>query len=282
MKTPTGIKRIHTEVYSEARLAATPFGCGRCLPCRINQARVWKHRILLEQKVWSDSSFVTLTYDDEKLESKNLIPEHLSLYIKRLRKNIVPRKIRYFAVGEYGDKNWRPHYHLALFGLGQLDEEVIDKSWQKGFTQVGDLNNNSAAYMVGYCTAKLTKRKLLGGRSKEFMHSSKGDGGLGIGAIRIIAKKLLENKFEDRKIIKELKYGNKSMPLGRYLTKKLAEEINVDESEFLSDFWVYQEEIFEKHMKNKGLYYDNLTEDKKSDRLSQEKKHKIFSAKRGL
>lgn len=36
-------------------------------------------------------------------------------FMKRLRKNTGYAKIRYYAVGEYGEKNSRPHYHAIIF-----------------------------------------------------------------------------------------------------------------------------------------------------------------------
>lgn len=42
--------------------------CGQCLPCRVKYRRLWTHRCLLEQRMHSDSSFLTLTYSDEKME----------------------------------------------------------------------------------------------------------------------------------------------------------------------------------------------------------------------
>lgn len=93
------------------------FGCGQCLPCRVNRRRIWTHRIMLEAAQYHDNSFVTLTYDEEKLPvDLSVTPRTLQLFMKRLRK-VYPNRIRYFGVGEYGDQTMRPHYHLALFNF---------------------------------------------------------------------------------------------------------------------------------------------------------------------
>ena len=104
-------------------------GCGQCRNCRINRRREWVGRMILEAKEHLFSSFVTLTYDDEHMpKDGSLCKKHLQQFIRRLRKALYPRKIRYYAVGEYGDKSWRPHYHLIVFGLSP--DETSDRDWE--------------------------------------------------------------------------------------------------------------------------------------------------------
>lgn len=90
--------------------------CGTCLECRIQHARQWADRCVLEAKHYKDNYFVTLTYDDDFLPDHNsLEPRDLQLFLKRLRKAFPKTKIRFLACGEYGDTSFRPHYHLILF-----------------------------------------------------------------------------------------------------------------------------------------------------------------------
>lgn len=112
--------------------------CGKCLECRIQYARVWADRCVLEAKKYKDNYFVTLTYDDFFLPNRNsLEPKDLQLFIKRLRKYYSNKhpgiKIRFLASGEYGDRSWRPHYHIILFNCPIDDlsytferKEVVD------------------------------------------------------------------------------------------------------------------------------------------------------------
>ena len=112
--------------------------CGKCLECRIQYARAWADRCVLEAKQYKYNYFVTLTYDDEFLPNRNsLEPKDLQLFIKRLRKHYAKKypdlKIRFLASGEYGDKSWRPHYHIILFNCPIDDltyvferKEVVD------------------------------------------------------------------------------------------------------------------------------------------------------------
>ena len=98
--------------------------CGKCLECRIQYARAWADRCVLEAKQSKFNYFVTLTYDDEHLPYKNsLNPDHLKRFMNLLRKHFKRKlgfdgKIRFFASGEYGNAGSRimnPHYHLLLF-----------------------------------------------------------------------------------------------------------------------------------------------------------------------
>lgn len=78
--------------------------------------------------------------------------------------------IRFYMAGEYGEQTQRPHYHAAIFGYDFPDKkhwkttrggklytsERLDKLWGQGFTTVGELTFESAAYIARYITSKLT------------------------------------------------------------------------------------------------------------------------------
>lgn len=261
----------------------TPLSCGQCLCCRINKAREWKHRILLEMTQHDFSSFITLTYDNDHLpENGSLVRSDLMNFIKLIRRKS-PKKLRYFGVGEYGEETYRPHYHLALFGWNPLFNKPVEKAWNKGFTMTGDLNNDSAAYLVGYQTSKVGKvqdMKLGPKRVPMFTTMSKQEGGLGIGAIKKMADKILEQEHFDIRKINAINYGSKTVPLGRYLTKKMAESLGISEREQLADFWRYQEEVFENYMVNGTKWYEELQKQDESKRKSMEVRSKLFGKER--
>lgn len=134
--------------------------CGKCFNCRRRIAREWTHRLILENEYYEDAVFITLTYDDEHLPlTKNchmtLVKKDLQDFYKRLRYNLDSYKISHFSCGEYGDRYGRPHYHGIVFGLSREDQDVIDKSWKKGLTHVGNVNSKSIAYVAGYVQKKL-------------------------------------------------------------------------------------------------------------------------------
>lgn len=147
--------------------------CGQCTFCRLEQSRQWAVRIMKEAKCHDQNSFLTLTYDDDHLpEHRSLNKKDLTLFFKRLRKSLSPKKIRYYAVGEYGDKTQRPHYHVILFGHDFSDDRKLYKqrenplyesktlsdAWPLGFANFGDVTFESAAYCARYCLKKVNQK----------------------------------------------------------------------------------------------------------------------------
>lgn len=80
--------------------------------------------------------------------------------------------MKYYLVGEYGEKTKRPHYHLALFGEAFSDDRYewrtspsgfplyrssrLEKIWTQGNCEIGDLTFESAAYIARYIMKKIT------------------------------------------------------------------------------------------------------------------------------
>jgi hypothetical protein len=288
IRDPHGTFVKYSSASYEERLAATPFGCGRCLPCRINRARVWTTRLLLEQRTHDKNAFVTLTYDDDHLpDDLSVSKDEMQRYIKRLRKLV--GSVRYFAVGEYGDKSDRPHYHLILFGLDYMDRPAIEKAWRKddtsmGFVMVGDVTKDSARYVCGYCLKKMTSPTdpRLKGRGPEFALSSRRPG-LGYPAIEIIAQTLLSKDYwTSQDICDSFSIGGKPVPIGRYLTSKLAGLLGTDPAVFYARFKEYQDQLFKDHITEEDIYYFSLVEKDRVKIEALEKKFKIFNKKRNL
>lgn len=236
-------------------MGTTPFGCGQCMPCRLNRRRLWSHRIMLESLKHQHSAFVTLTYDDKHLPKNNsLNKEHLQLWLKKIRKLYAPQKLRFFAVGEYGTSGQRglnPHYHLALFGSlpcfhpekDQYQRKKchcpsctdIRKTWGYGDTDNAYLTHDSAQYICGYVTKKLTKKSdFLDslGIIPEFARMSLRPG-IGAHAMEDVAETLMTEHGCDLignlgDIPTQLAHGKKMKPLGRYLSQKLRERLGHD------------------------------------------------------
>lgn len=214
-----------------------PFPCGQCLPCRINKRRLWTHRILLESKCHEHSTFTTLTYSpDNYPQGGNLVPPHLQLFLKRLRKAESPRLLRFFAVGEYGDDTERAHYHAVLFGLGADSIKRIENAWGLGFVDARELSPDLAQYVAGYTVKKLTAPDdpRLHGRHPEFARMSLRPG---IGALSVpdIGAALTSEHGSksvalDADVPALLRHGKALLPLGRYLRAKLREEIGLEDT----------------------------------------------------
>lgn len=236
------------------------FGCGQCLPCRVNKQRIWTHRILLEAAQYEDNSFVTLTYDDKHLpEDGSLVPLHLRNFLDFLRKGYKStqeglgvsadqlRRFRFFAVGEYGDQSGRPHYHLVLFNFPSCGRGItrympsglrccvwchlVHDTWGKGRILCGSVEAHSAAYVCGYVCKKLTKEHpQLGGRHPEFSRQSNRPG-IGADAMHDVASVVLNHDLIAREgdVPSALRHGKKVMPLGPYLTRRLRKLCGEDE-----------------------------------------------------
>lgn len=134
------------------------FPCGKCPPCLQRRASGWSYRLVTEGKRALSAHFVTLTYNDENLPRtrsnfKTLFKRDLQLYFKRLRKQApTDLPIKYYAVGEYGSKNWRPHYHVILFNA---EHNSIVSCWSNdrgaiGTVDIGSVTGASIGYVLKY------------------------------------------------------------------------------------------------------------------------------------
>ena len=283
MKKPEGISKYAFENSEEARKLIIPHPCGNCFPCKLQKSREWKHRICLEATTHSETTFVTLTYSDETIPRDwSLDKRDLQLFLKKLRKKLTPLKIRYFAVGEYGDKSSRPHYHLIVFNMPP-DNNLICSTWNNGLTQSLEMLDGAAGYITGYCVKKLTSSDdpRLNGRKPEFMTCSKKDGGIGSPAINNMAKEIKKDQYFELRTIRELDYGkNSHMPLGKYLTKKLQDAIGVPEIIRQLESYCNAKELHEAYSVDDNEYQLHMVEDFKNKRLSQRKKYEIHKQKR--
>lgn len=193
----------------------------------------------MELQDWAEDEclFVTLTYNEEHLPAgRSVVPRDLQLFLKRIRKRLEPKRVRYFGVGEYGERTERPHYHLILFGVRSIDD--VRACWPYGFIHVGTVSEQSAAYCAGYVTNYRSgvtdeEKKRLAGRHREFALMSRKPG-LGARAMEKLAR-TLQTKDGSAAIAKRLdvpdslRVGTKRYALGRYLRAKLRAECGSSE-----------------------------------------------------
>lgn len=233
-------------------------GCGQCLPCRVNKRRQWTSRIKLEALCHQDNAFLTLTYAQEHLptstsrsggfEIPTLNPKDLQDWLKRLREAHQPLKLRFFAVGEYGDDTHRPHYHVVLFnfrgclrsrtrrafGTSKPDPanccdrcRLVLSTWPKGNIELGELNAKTASYVAAYTVKKLTAwdDRRLDGQHPEFARMSLRPG-IGHDSLWEYAHTLLHFSLDSASDVPNAyREGSTLQPLGRYLRGKLREKI---------------------------------------------------------
>lgn len=137
-----------------------------------------------EEKNSLSAQFITLTYATEHVPCiwndecvrLNLYPNDLTLFFKRLRKAHPPahRSIKYYAVGEYGGRTARPHYHLLLFNA---QRELVQDAWNMGQVYYGTVEGASIGYCLKYMSKNKKKQKQwLAYRTPEFSRMSKGLG----------------------------------------------------------------------------------------------------------
>lgn len=143
--------------------------CGRCLGCKVDKARDWSTRCVLESSYYPFSSFITLTYNDQHLPSDGKVHrEDINQFIDKLKYRGF--NFRFFGCAEYGSSNHRPHYHLITFGYQPDDlvkhsvgsdgnflftSKFLESVWSKGFVLVGSASKQSAGYVARYTTKKL-------------------------------------------------------------------------------------------------------------------------------
>lgn len=143
--------------------------CGGCIGCRLERSRSWAIRCIHEAALHTENCFITLTYDEEHHEPSLYYP-HFQKFLRSLRK-ATKKKIRFYMCGEYGDLNGRPHFHACLFGYRPKDLEIfkqsspgeyiytsatLQKHWPYGYSSVGNVTLESAAYIARYIFKKQT------------------------------------------------------------------------------------------------------------------------------
>nr|QJB19837.1 MAG: replication initiator protein [Microvirus sp.] len=223
--------------------------CGKCLNCKRRRASSWSVRLVKEGERSISAHFLTLTYDTEHVPISDkgfmtLDKTHLQKFFKRLRKchGKNHKSIKYYAVGEYGGKTLRPHYHMVIFNA---DVHLFERSWALdnktiGQIHVGTITEASIGYTLKYIS-KASKIPLHKNddRQKEFSLMSKGLGS------NYLTKNMLQwhkNNPEERVYVPLL--DGKKAPLPRYYKEKI--------------FDVYEKEKIAFHFQKKATLSQEL------------------------
>ncbi len=174
--------------------------CGQCSGCRLEYSRSWAIRCVHEAKSHENNCFLTLTFNDTAMKARghaSLDVSDWQLFMKRYRRRI-PVRIKFYHCGEYGDENHRPHYHACVFGHDFEDKKrwkrsksgedlfrsaFLESLWPFGFSSVGALTFESAAYVARYIMKKQSGSLATNGRS------SMGSAVLDYGTGKITARK---------------------------------------------------------------------------------------------
>lgn len=200
--------------------------CGKCPSCMSRRASGWSFRLMQEYKAAKHAVFLTLTYDTKHIpitraSYMSLKKRDLQLFFKRLRKAHEKEqwedKIKYYAVGEYGGKTKRPHYHIILFNAKL---ELIQPAWNLGHIHYGQVNEASVGYTLKYISkpSKVPQHK-NDDRIREFSLMSKG---LGENYLTPEMVKWHKSAMTDRMYVNLLDGKKVSMP--RYYKEKIYNE----------------------------------------------------------
>lgn len=180
--------------------------CGKCNFCLQNKRNEWAYRLSYHLKRAETADFITLTYDGEHIplmyddrtraEYMILEKEELKQFFKSLKQNQDRQlerigrtrtevrelkkkwKIKYYAVGEYGTRYQRPHYHAVIYNLHRITLRKLARKeiWPKGEIHRGDVNDMSIQYTAKYIIDGQREEWSQDPRPKPFMICSKGLG----------------------------------------------------------------------------------------------------------
>lgn len=179
-----------------ASFSGVPFNipCQQCEGCRLDYSLKWGIRCMHEKMLHTDSSFVTVTYDNEHVpEDGSLSVREHQLFMKRLRKKL-GKYIRFAMCGEYGTINNRPHYHYLFLNKDFPDKrfygyakngdklyssDLLAEIWPFGHNRIGEVTLDSCCYVTRYICDRMTgdmADNWYAGRRPEFFLSSRKPG----------------------------------------------------------------------------------------------------------
>lgn len=231
---------------------AEPRPCGQCKLCRINRKRIMSNRIVLEAQPYGPASCIfTLTYDmlylpdydggppppyvwDVKTRQGGLRPRDVDLWMKSFRWHLGKTRIRMFYCGEYGGKNFRPHYHVLIFGVaGTPDIHAMAQiAWGRGNVDLGysAVTEDAAQYVAGYVLkGGLDGDPRLVGLPPPYVRMSQGIGRSAVKELinMLEAKHVWEQWAKTGDVPHVIRRGGKTYPLGRYLVQKLRDHFGI-------------------------------------------------------
>ncbi len=107
--------------------------------------------VRLRQRISCKRSRVTKTHDTKK-------------YRLEPNKYRTDETFTYYAIGEYGPKTFRPHFHLLLFfnefATLQALERHIHKAWSMGDCDIRQADNNVSSYVSSYVSSSMSLPKI--------------------------------------------------------------------------------------------------------------------------
>lgn len=180
-RTETRIRKLSDKDRKHDEVVKAVVPCRQCMGCRIDKSKEWSVRCMHELQMHNGiGSFLTLTYAPDQLpKNSSVVMSDLQKFLKRLRKHFKGTTVRHFSCGEYGDNGGEPelghpHYHCIIFGV-DFDADkyawktvmhnrqkytywrssTLEKLWPYGYSIIGDVTQQSTAYVARYITKKI-------------------------------------------------------------------------------------------------------------------------------
>lgn len=242
--------------------------CGQCVFCRINRKREWIARLLLEAASHQSNQFWTLTYDEENLprtlgpgttvrqstrsiqqssrrneicaaslQPGTLFKPDLEKFFKRIRRNF--GQFRYYAIGEYGERLGRPHFHVLAFGI-ELSLESLQETWGHGQCHIGNVEQASINYCIEYSLKSEKSDQLIDLRripEYSVMSRNPGIGAYALSEFRQAIMKSQPLPTGELLIPDTFKLLGKEYPVPRFIRNMLEDEGFVSSSSAARRYW---------------------------------------------
>lgn len=150
-----------------------PTPCKMCLLCRNQRREEWTQRLQLEYVANNYvGSFITLTYRDDTLPllypagsavsgsafhghtpAGTLYPPDIRQFYKALNERMYRKygyRPKHVLVGEYGETEFRPHWHGIIIGLPNSERTMIYDVWNKGRIDIAPVTHADIRYTLSY------------------------------------------------------------------------------------------------------------------------------------
>lgn len=219
--------------------------CGKCNLCLKNRRKDFANRCVCET-VGSDFGlpplFVTLTFSMKSMPYDGVSVRDIQLFMKRFRNFFTSKgykiNIRYVACGEYGSHTKHPHYHLLLWNVPVLDEDVeklasgipynfiikdyIERgAWSYGHAFVGYLRKGGVDYVLKYMSKQRRPPSDGVKMNKPFITSSRRPG-IGLNWLKQNEQLYRKNiELTDVEVFDRWTGRNYKFSLPKYFIKKL-------------------------------------------------------------
>lgn len=114
---------------------------------------LWRKSALSYKKVWRPKNVMPYLHPADFQRFLKRLRYYLSTYNKQNNETIT---LRYYCLGEYSPRRFRPHWHILLFFNKKVSSSVlasyISKSWKYGSYDFSLVSNNAADYVTNYST----------------------------------------------------------------------------------------------------------------------------------